>query len=135
MLKLIVGNKGAGKTKILLDMLEASVGASSGVVVFVDKTDQRKFDLPHKIRLVAADNYHIEDVNAFYGLFAGLMAGNYDITDIYVDSTLKITGRDYDKVAEFFEKMNQIATDTNIVFTVSEDRDKLPESISKFVIN
>ena len=92
MITLILGKKGSGKTKRLIDMCATATAASNGNVVFIEKDNTLTYDLTHKTRLVAADEYGIVGFEALYGFIAGMCAGNYDITDIFVDSTLKIGG-------------------------------------------
>ncbi|MBR3289923.1 MAG: hypothetical protein IKI63_03995, partial [Clostridia bacterium] len=92
MITLILGKKGSGKTKRLLDMCEDATTKSMGNVVFIEKDSTLTFDLNHKTRLAVAEQYGIEGFDALYGFIAGMCAGNYDITDVFLDSTLKIGG-------------------------------------------
>lgn len=133
MIKLIVGRKGSGKTKILLDMVKEGVKNTDGNVVFIDNSDQHTFELDHSVRLINAINYHVTDINSFRGFIAGILAGNYDITEIYVDAILRIVGRDYDKLGEMLGKIDEIAKEVKLVFTVSADLSELPESVTKFI--
>ena len=131
MVKLLVGGKGSGKTKRLIDCVNNALAASNGNVVCVEKEDLLRFQLSYKVRLVAADAYGIRGYDAFYGMMCGLCAGDHDITDILVDATLKIGGNDYDEMAVFFEKIARLSnvSDTNFVFTVSTDVENLPQKI------
>lgn len=133
MIKLIVGRKGSGKTKILLDMVKEGVKNTDGNVVFIDNSDQHTFELDHSVRLINAVNYHVTDINSFRGFIAGILAGNYDITEIYVDAILRIVGRDYDKLGEMLGKIDEITKEVKLVFTVSADLSELPESVTKFI--
>lgn len=134
MIKLIVGNKGTGKTKILIDMINQSLNTSDGNVVVLDKTTKLRYDVKPSARLVDVDAYGVEGHDAFYGLVCGILAGNYDITDICVDSILKIVGRDYDALGVMFEKIDEITKENkvNVTFTVSADLSDLPESVKKY---
>ncbi len=132
MIQLIIGSKGSGKTKVLLEAVQQGVQNTDGNVVFIDNSDQHTFELDHSVRLVNALNYDIDSHEKFYGFIAGILAGNYDITDIYIDAILRIVGRDYDKLGAMLEEINRIAKDVTIIFTVSADMDKLPESVLKF---
>ena len=132
MIQLIIGSKGSGKTKVLLEAVQQGVQNTDGNVVFIDNSDQHTFQLDHSVRLVNALNYDIDSHEKFYGFIAGILAGNYDITDIYIDAILRIVGRDYDKLGAMLEEINRIAKDVTIIFTVSADMDKLPESVLKF---
>ena len=132
MIQLIIGSKGSGKTKVLLEAVQQGVQNTDGNVVFIDNSDQHTFELDHSVRLVNALNYDIDSHEKFYGFIAGILAGNYDITDIYIDAILRIVGRDYDKLGAMLVEINRIAKDVTIIFTVSADMDKLPESVLKF---
>ena len=135
MIKLIVGRKGTGKTKILVDMVEAAEKASSGNVVCIEKVPHLTYDIPSSVRLMETSKDEIEGYEEFYGFLAGVLAGNFDITDGFIDSTLRIGGRDYDKLGKFLTKLNASVGDrpVNIVFTVSADREELPESVQAFI--
>ncbi len=133
MVKLLVGGKGSGKTKRLIECVNNALAVSEGNVICVEKADLLRFQLSYKVRLVSTDIYGISGYNAFYGLLCGICAGDHDITDILVDATLKIGGEDYDELAAFFEKISRLSSvsETNFVFTVSTDIDNLPQRIKK----
>ncbi len=132
MIKLITGNKGSGKTKQLLEAVQQGIANTDGNVVFIDNSDQHAFQLDHSVRLVNAFSYEIHTHDGFVGLIAGILAGNYDITDIYVDAILRIVGRDYNALGEMFKQLDKISGDVNITFTVSADLEELPQSVTKF---
>ena len=92
MVKLIVGKKGTGKTKMLIEQVNAAAEASKGCVICIEKGLTLDKDITHKVRLVNTDSYKVDDASALYGFVAGVAASNYDITDIYLDSTLRICG-------------------------------------------
>mgnify|MGYP000703647931 CR=1 FL=1 len=87
---------------------------------------QLTYDLPHNVRLADAEEYGINSFDSFYGFVAGLMAGNYDIQEVFVDGILKIGGRDYDALGNMLEKVAVLTKDVNVTFTVSADVDELP---------
>jgi len=134
MVKLIVGTRGTGKTKILVNMMNETAKKSEGAVVCIDKTNKLMHEANRNARLVDVERYGISGHEAFAGFIFGILAGNYDITDIYVDSLFKIVGRDYDKLEEFFCGFSSFTSDINIVFTVSEELEKLPKSVQKLAI-
>ncbi len=131
MVKLFIGEKGTGKTKKLIDGVNAALEASKGHVVCVEKDDLLRYQISYKVRLLAASNYGISGYDAFYGFLSGLCAGDHDITDILVDATLKIGGRDYEALADFLDKIARLSslTGTQFVFTVSTEKENLPERI------
>lgn len=133
MINLILGKKGTGKTKILVDAIEASVKNATGNVVCIERGMKLTYDLPHKVRLVDAEEYGINSYDAFYGFVAGVLAGNYDIQEIFVDGILRIGGRDYEAFGSMIEKVAMLAKDIKIVFTVSADPDELPAKVRAFI--
>lgn len=132
MIKLIVGNKGTGKTKKLIELVHDAVKDSKGNVICIEKGATLTYDIKPQVRLIDADAYDIQGFDMCYAFLAGLFAGNYDITEVFVDSILKIGGRDLDAFGAFLEKIDKISADTECVFTVSADASELPASVSKF---
>ena len=106
MLKLIIGVKGTGKTKTLISMVNEAVDASHGDVVCIEKGTKLRFDVKYQARLVNADEYFIDDAHSLWGFIAGIMASNHDVTELFVDSALKICGND---VAEFDAMLDKVA--------------------------
>ena len=133
MINLIPGKKGTGKTKVLVDAIEASVKNATGDVVCIERGMKLTYDLPHKVRLVDAEEYGINSYDAFYGFVAGVLAGNYDIQEIFVDGILRIGGRDYEAFGSMIEKVAMLAKDIKIVFTVSANPEELPAKVRAFI--
>ncbi|MBO5395309.1 MAG: hypothetical protein J6A97_00345 [Clostridia bacterium] len=131
MIKLLIGEKGTGKTKKLINCVNAALDASNGHVVCVEKDDLLRYQISYKVRLLAASNYTIEGYDAFYGFLSGLCAGDHDITDILIDATLKIGGRNYEELADFLMKVASLSklTGTNFTFTISTEKENLPARI------
>ncbi|MCI8648992.1 MAG: hypothetical protein HFG20_02640 [Anaerotruncus sp.] len=136
MIKLIVGNKGAGKTKTLISMVNDAVKTSKGNVVCVEKGNTLTYDVNHQARLIDIDHYAVSGFDAFYGFFCGLFAGNYDITEVFVDATFKVGGRDFNAFAGMIEKLVKLLDENGatMTFTVSCDKSELPESVCKYII-
>lgn len=136
MIKLIVGNKGSGKTKALIDMVNTAVQTAKGDVVCVEKGDTLKFDITHKVRLIDIDDYSIAGFDAMYGFFSGLFAGNYDITNVFVDGIFKVCGKDFIAFGVMVEKLVKLLSSTgaDLTFTVSCDKSDLPESIHQYIV-
>lgn len=138
MVKLIVGNKGTGKTKTLIHLVEEASKVSKGNVVCVEWGDALKFDLNYSIRLIDIKEYDISGLDAYYGFIAGLMSGNYDITEIYGDATLRILcgkeNKDVEVLATFLERVNKLTSDkVAVTFTVSCDPAELPERVQGMI--
>lgn len=134
MISLILGHKGSGKTKQLIACVNEAIEQSKGNVVCVEEKIKLTYDVDHRARLVAADDYKVKGYDAFYGFLAGICAGDHDITDILVDATLKIGGRDYNKLADFLDAVYNLSEDQekNFVFTVSADKEEIPDSVFNF---
>lgn len=134
MIKLIVGSKGSGKTKILIDQVNKAAATTTGHVVCIEKAMNLQFSIKSSVRLIHADEYAISDYNEFYGFVAGILAGNYDIKDVFVDGILRIGNRDLDGFAAMVERVQSLVKDdVTVTFTVSTDESNLPESLKKYL--
>ena len=133
MVKIITGRRGSGKTKVLIDAIHAVEKKSNGNVVAIQKGSSLNTDITYKVRLINIEDYDVEGMDAFYGFIAGILASDHDCNEIFVDATLKITGRDYDKLGEMFEKLEKITSNTVVTLTVSADNAELPENVKKFI--
>lgn len=135
MIQIITGKKGSGKTKILLGMIDDAVKASNGDIICIEKCMKLTYSINHKVRLVDAERFNISGYDMFYGFAAGVLAGNYDIKEVFVDGILKIGGRNYDELGTLLEKLDILTgDDISMIFTVSEDSENLPESVLKYLI-
>ena len=134
MVKLIICNKGSGKTNRLIDLVNGAVEKSNGNVVCIEKERLLTYDINYRARLIETDHYKVSGYDAFYGFLCGVIAGDHDITDILVDATLKIGGKDYEALAAFLEKVSDLSklSEQDITFTVSCDECDLPERIFTF---
>ena len=132
MVTLLIGKKGTGKTKKLIDRANAAVAASSGNVVVIEKRAKLTYDVTHKARLIDTDQYSISGYDMLYGFISGICAGNYDVTDILVDSTFKIAPEAIAGLESFTKKLQELSesTSTNIVMLISADEADVPDSIN-----
>ena len=128
MIKIIIGRKGSGKTKRLVDLVNEATAKSLGNVVCVEKGDTLTYSVTHKARLIDADAYGISGYGEYYGLLSGIKAGNHDITNIFGDATLRIGTRDYEELIAFFERISKIE-DVEFLFTISADKEELPKKL------
>lgn len=134
MIKLITGNKGSGKTKILIDMANKAVAETTGHIVCIEKGCKLTFELSHKIKLIAADDYAIKGYDVFYGFIAGILATDYDVKEIYVDGILKIGEKDLIGLGNLLDKINdKVKDEVVVVITVSADLADIPESVKKYL--
>lgn len=134
MIKLITGEKGTGKTKIIIDMMNEAVKSTNGNLVCIEKGSNLRTQISYKVRWCDTEYFKVEGFDAFYGFVAGMLAGNYDIKEIFVDGILKIGGRDYEALGKMLEKLSALTgEETTIVFTVSANEGDMPQSVTKFI--
>ena len=132
MVTLRIGKKGTGKTKKLIARANEAVAASSGNVVVIEKGAKLTYDVTHKARLIDTDQYAIDGYDMLYGFIGGICAGNYDVTDILVDSTFKICKEGIDGLEAFTKKLQNLSEtcSVNIVLLISADEADIPDSIN-----
>lgn len=134
MVSLIIGHKGSGKTKLLVDNVNAAMEKTNGSVICVEKETKLTYDVNSRVRLVSADDYAISGFDALYGFLSGLCAGDNDVTNIFVDATFRIGGRDFEQLADFLEKVDALSqkNSAEFTFTISTDLEDLPERMFKY---
>ena len=136
MIRVIMGKKGTGKTKQMIDMINEAVQSEHGNVVCIEKGNKLTFDIHYQIRLVEASQYDMSSYDFLKGFISGLYAGNYDITHIFIDSLTKIVGSEATDhaVEEFLDWLNSFSEKNNIKFTVtiSADASLATEGIKKY---
>ena len=137
MLKLIVGLKGSGKTKTLIEMANNALAETNGSVVCIEKGSKLIYDIKPQVRLIDTDNFGVTDAPSLYGFVAGILASNHDVTDLFIDSALKICKNDVPAFADMIDKLNGLTDKDgfNMVITSSIAKEDLPENTVKFVIN
>ena len=134
MLKLIVGTKGSGKTKTMIDMIDKATKTTSGNIVVIEKCMKLTTEINHAARLVDVDEYNVVGADMLYGFVAGVLAGNYDITELFIDGILRIIDHNLDEAEKVLMKIDGITKNIEVVVTVSADPSDLPEGLKKYVI-
>ena len=135
MVKVIIGKKGTGKTKALIDMVNSEVKSAHGSFVCIEKGNKLTYDISHDARLIDIAEYPLEGYQGLIGFVSGILAGNYDVCDIFIDSILKMAGFDFNELGNFLDRL-EILTEknkVNFVITVSADESEVPESVKKYV--
>ena len=102
MVTLLIGKKGSGKTKKLIQLANEAVAASQGNVVVVEKGAKLTYDITSKARLIDTDQYAIKGYDMLFGFLSGICAGNYDVTDILIDCSCKIINKTHTIITKFF---------------------------------
>ncbi len=135
MLKLIIGLKGTGKTKQLIDMVNNAVENSSGSVVCIERSDKLRYDIKHQCRLISAEEYFISDAQSLFGFISGIYASNHDVKELFIDSALRICKEDkaafdllLDEISEFSDR-NGI----NVIVTSTISADEATETMKKYI--
>lgn len=124
MVKLILGLKGSGKTKRLVDLVREAVAMDNGDVVCIEKEQKLTYDIPYQARLIEAGAYDIKSYEAVKGFVCGLHSGNYDITHVFVDNFFKIVGnKDTEAFAEFIAWLNAFSEKESVEFIISASID------------
>lgn len=135
MLQLFIGKKGTGKTKLLIENVNAAAKASEGSVVFISNdTAQTMYDITSKVRMINTSEFGIGSCKEFYAFICGIVSGNFDITNVFVDGTLKIVNNVTDEFEDFLSKLDELGKKFDIKFelSVSIDADEAPSYIKKY---
>ena len=136
MVQLIVGKKGKGKTKQLLDKVNNEVQSVSGNIVYLDKSTKHMYELNNKIRLIDVSSYLITSPEEFLGFVCGIVSQDHDLQQMYFDSFLKIAKAEAKDMASVVEKLDKISSKFGVDFvvSVSADEEDLPEAVKSNII-
>jgi ABC-type phosphate/phosphonate transport system ATPase subunit len=135
MVKLIIGIKGTGKTKTLIQMVNSALETTGGNVVVLEKGEKLRYDIKYQARLVNTDEYYVNDAQSLYGFVAGLLASNHDITELFIDSALKICAEDLPAFEKLVEELDLLTVkrETNVVITASMPEENATDVIKKYL--
>lgn len=135
MIKLLIGVKGTGKTKTLIEKANAAVSSTKGNVVVLEKGVKLRFDIDYHARLLNTNDYLVFDGEELYGFVAGIFASNSDVTDLFIDSALKICNNDVAAFEKFLLDLDELTAkaniDVNILITASMSADEASDVIKK----
>ena len=136
MVKVIMGKRGSGKTKQVIDLVNIAVNEEAGNVVCVEKGQNLRFNIKYSAKLIDISEYPMElSYESLFSFICGLYAGNYDITHVFIDSLYKITGLDDDsKAGAFLDKLEKFSEATGVKFTltISADIETATDEIRKY---
>ncbi len=138
MVKLIMGLKGTGKTKQMIDLVNDAVGKESGSVICIERGKKLTYDINYKVRLVDSSHYSVDSYMMLKGFICGLYAGNFDISHIFIDSIYKVANNtSLDEVAPFLEWLEAFSKENEVKFTitVSDDITCATEELKRFFVN
>ena len=134
MLNLIIGLKGSGKTKNLIRQLNEALDKTNGNVVCIEQGEKLRYDVKYTVRLVNTDEYGVKNGDQLFGLIAGIVASNSDVTDIFVDGVLRIckSKEDFESVLPSLEKLAD-RNKVRLVMTCSVSEEDAGEVIAKYI--
>ena len=136
MVKVIMGLKGSGKTKQLIDSINSAVKNETGSMVCIEKGNALTFDVDYRVRLIDASEYDIGNYTFLKGFISGLHAGNFDITHIFIDGLYKLSGsKEVEETAAFLAWCDAFGAANNMKFTISisDEIAKMPVSVTKYL--
>ncbi len=138
MVELLIGKKGTGKTKALIESVNNASAVAKGNVVFIsDNTSRSMYDIKSRIRMADTSEFDIESYNEFFGFICGIVSRDFDITNIFIDGIFRIVGTtELDGFEEFLNRLEKMSSKFNIQFviSVSIDADTAPEYIKKLAV-
>jgi hypothetical protein len=134
MVKFILGTKGSGKTKWLIDNANKDMLEGNGNIAFVDVDDNHIFSLNYNVRLINAMEFNVLNVQSFYGFLCGIMAMDYDLEKIYVDGIYKAMSLELKDIVYLIDSLNKIASKYEVEFYINIDytMDKIPENLRSY---
>lgn len=130
MVELIVGKKGKGKTKVLLDRVNSAVKDANGSIVYLDKSTKHMYELNNKVRLIDVSAYPVKNADEFVGFICGIISQDHDLEQIYLDSFLKVAKLEETDVTNTLEQLDKIGQQFHItvVVSMSLDKEEVPEA-------
>lgn len=136
MIQLIVGEKGKGKTKILLDKVNAEIKNTNGTIVYLDKSSKHMYELNNKVRLIDVSAYSLENTSEFVGFIYGILSQDNDLEQMYLDSFLKVAQTDAAAANDLIKKLNEIGKKFNVTFviSISVNGSEIEESLKENII-
>ena len=137
MVKLLIGHKGSGKTKRMIEMANSSLNTVNGSVVYINKNARLMFDLKYRIRVICMDDFpEIDNVDKYIGFIYGMISQDHDLELIFIDSILRYKSIKPENMEEFLEKISAISDKYEIEFivSVSANRDELGDYMEKYTV-
>ncbi|MGO4947233.1 twitching motility protein PilT [Blautia sp. Sow4_E7] len=131
MVELIVGKKGKGKTKVLLDRVNNAVKEANGSIVYLDKSTKHMYELNNKVRLIDVSSYPLKNADEFVGFICGIISQDHDLEQIYLDSFLKVSKLEDADVTDTLGQLDKISEKygISVVVSITLDKEELPEAL------
>ena len=135
MVQLLLGHKGSGKTKMMIDLANGSLETVNGNIVFINKNHRLMYDLKYRIRVVCMEDFaHVTNTDEYIGFLYGILSQDHDIELVFIDSILKHADVKLEDLEEFLARLDVISEDYGIKFIVSlsAEKSELGEYINKY---
>ena len=135
MVQMIIGKKGKGKTKQLLDKVNTSIKTANGNIVYIDRSSKHMLELNNKIRLIDASGYGLKNSDEFIGFILGIISQDHDLEEMYLDSFLKVAKLEDADITATIKELNSIskAFNVNFILSVSLDKEELPAELAEYI--
>ena len=135
MVQMIIGKKGKGNTKQLLDKVNTSIKTANGNIVYIDKSSKHMLELNNKIRLIDASGYGLKNSDEFIGFILGIISQDHDLEEMYLDSFLKVAKLEDADITATIKELNSIskAFNVNFILSVSLDKEELPAELAEYI--
>lgn len=136
MIRVLFGEKGAGKTKRIISMANAAIKEANGSIVFIDSGNQYMYDVKRDIRYIDTTRFEIDGPKMFYGFLCGIAAQDYDLEHLFIDGFLKIVHHEPDTLEGLFQQLRRFAEDSDITITISisGNPNAVPEFLKEYLI-
>ena len=135
MVQMIIGKKGKGKTKQLLDRVNTSIKTANGNIVYIDKSSKHMLELNNKIRLIDASGYGLKNSDEFIGFILGIISQDHDLEEMYLDSFLNVAKLEGADITATIKELDSISKSFNVnfVLSVSLDKEELPAELGEYI--
>lgn len=135
MIQIVCGEKGKGKTKIMLEKANEAAKLSNGQVAYLDKSSKHMYELNNNIRLINVTEYPVSSYDGFVGFVSGLLSGNHDIDTVFFDSFLKLSHLDGEDITDVLNALEQLSGDVTFVLSVSMNAEMIPDVYKDKIIS
>lgn len=136
MVELIVGKKGKGKTKVLLERVNSAIKSANGSIVYLDKSTKHMYELNNKIRLIDVSAFPLKNSDEFVGFICGIISQDHDLEEIYLDGFLTISKLEGQDVTDTLTQLDAIGQKFNLTFviSISLNKEEIPASLQSKIV-
>lgn len=134
MIQIVCGEKGKGKTKVMIEKANEAAKLSKGSIAYLDKSSKHMYELNNNIRLINVSEYPVDSYQGFIGFVSGLLSGNHDIETVFFDSFLKLAGLGETDISDAVTTLETLSGNVNFIISVSVSEEMIPESIKDKII-